>query len=131
MARTNKPVKRTVRGRSSKGSKKVLRSKEPVRVEDKPESDHEVRTDALGVQGIDPGWADIAINAYLSALSFSASQGVTIGMSKENVSQIGLSYFVRLYDSLSESKSAEFRRQRLTEILDLYFLAGAEEGGRA
>lgn len=64
-------------------------------------------------------------------MSFSVGQAVSVGMTKENIAQIGLSYFVRLYDSLAEDKTTEQRRQRLTEILDLYFLAGTEVGGAA
>ena len=131
MARENKQVKRTVRGRSSKSSKKVLRSKKQVRVAKQPESDHEVRTASLGVQGSNQSWADVAINLYLGGLSYNVSQGITIGLTKENIAQIGLSYFVRLYDSLAEDKTAGVRRERLTEILDLYFLSGAEAGGSA
>lgn len=131
MARESKQVKRTVRGRGGKGSKKVLRNKQPVRIAKEPEGDHEVRTPEVGVQGINQGWSDIVINLYLNSLSFSVGQAIGVGMNKDNISQIGLSYFVRLYDSLSEDKTTEYRRQRLTEILDLYFLAGSETGGRA
>lgn len=131
MARESKQGKRTVRGRSGAGSKKVLRRKEPSRVKNQPESDSEVRNPKVGVQGINQVWSDIAVGLYLNSMSFSVGQAVSVGMTKENIAQIGLSYFVRLYDSLAEDKTTEQRRQRLTEILDLYFLAGTEVGGAA
>lgn len=131
MARAVKQSKRPVRGRGSNGSKKVLRSKKQERVEDQPESDHEVRTSKVGVQGINQVWSDVAVNLYLSTLTFSISQATSIGLSRENVTQIGLSYFVRLFDSLAEDMPADSRRKRLTDMLDMYFLAGSDTEGAA
>lgn len=124
-------VKRRVGVRSGGSNKKVVRNKKPVRVEDKPKSNDEVRNDPFGIQGSNQVRTDIAVNLYINTLTYAIMQAEVLKLDRGMISQIGLSFFVRLFDSLSEGKDAEFRRNKLTEILDLYFLTGVEAAGAA
>lgn len=131
MAVKKSTVKREVRGRSRSGSEKVLQNKEQNGTEVKSVGNHEVRTDAVGFQGGDQGWADIAINVMIAGMSNAVTQGLLVGINKENVSTMGLSYFVRLYDSLLSQYDVNYRRQKIVEIIDLYFLACSDQQGAA
>lgn len=123
--------KRDVGGRSRSSSKEDVRSEEQDGIEDKPEGYHEVRANPFGVQGINPAWANIATTIVISALSFSASQGLNVGLDKNSVASLGLSYFLRLQDSLQQDLPFAERKKKINEIVDSYFLAVSDVGGRA
>lgn len=67
------------------------------------------------------------MNVMLSALSASVTQGMLVGINRENVSTMGLSYFVRLYDSLMPDYSVQHRREKMMEVIDMYFLACSDQ----
>lgn len=127
MASKKRTVGGDVGGRGRSGSKKVLPSQEQDRTEVEPEGNNEVRTDEIGLQGFNQNWEDIAMNVMLSALSASVTQGMLVGINRENVSTMGLSYFVRLYDSLMPDYSVQHRREKMMEVIDMYFLACSDQ----
>jgi hypothetical protein len=67
----------------------------------------------------------------LGGLSHAVTNGLLVGLNKDNVSTMGLSYFVRLYDSLMPDSNVTFRRQKMIDIIDMYFLACNEQQGAA
>jgi hypothetical protein len=119
-----------VGGGGSNSGEKDLSSKEQSGIENKSKSDDEVRKDPFGIPGLDPERNDIILSLYINSLAFSTGQALISGIDREGVANIGLGYFVKLYDSLLINKSIDDKRKFLSDIIDLYLLTVAStEGG--
>lgn len=130
MAGTKSDGKRSVGRRSRKSIEKVLRGKEQDGTENQSVGNDEDGETPFGFPGLDTARSDMILGLFINSLAFSTSQGLMSGIDKESAANIGLGYFIKLYDALLSDKTMDEKRKFLSEVVDLYLLTVAStEGG--
>ena len=128
MADQNRKGKVPVGRRSGDSSEEDVQDKEQNRTENKSNGNHEIRTDQIRIQGGNQIWESVAADVFLNSLTFSVHQGLTVGLDKQSIASIGISYYLRLSASLDVNLSLNERRRKIIEIVDMCLLSneGAE-----
>ena len=121
-----------VGGNGSEGGKDGVRDKEQINSKDKPEGHAFFREDAFGIQGGNKVWESMITNHFVNGLSFWCMEANVMGMPMINASSLGLSFFIRVFESSLEGEvSNDEKKKTLHDIIEKYFLSVKPAAGNA